>query len=1648
MIRSFRFFLPLLVSILAAFSSPAATIDPIDAAQFQKDLEQIAQSPSRIIGSPGYDSAGVYLQQQISKLPNVELRTQQFQVMVPVTRSATLETADGHAEKIYPFWPAQARVCSTPPDGIRGKLVYVGNCEYEQLRPASLRGQIAVIEASAGVNWAQAFYAGARAALILGTPKTTWPDLQDHDLRIPINLPRFYIPPGPLADSLRAAQIPEATLHASVAWQSQTARNFYALVKPAKQSFDGWTASQPPAALRFSEPYESSSLVADLAPGAGQAAQAAAGLALLRGVAAHPWSRPVIFFFSGADSIQDLATRNMFLALGESPAVWHEEIGTLDAQIAQARAQLARAQALAGAPEQLSIRNDRELIDRISKIIETDLAQEQDRLFRLRAEGDSSGEIKRLEDHHVSLNRVKGAFGQDQKELADPAVASEAKAYIARLIGRLNGEGDKKGLLQQYGARREELNHRIELYHWLAGAEGRTNEPRADQTNARLIELLVGLDLSDRGARVGPMFWGYFQRASSMGQVQDYADWMENHEKEFSPQLMLDFDPLRQQRAPSTFLAGPLSIPSELARAFATPGLSMITLNDLRVHRDTPTDTVENVNVAAIFPQVAGVRDLFEKAWSDPKFKGPVELKRLEVSLGGQVVSASADRPVPDLPREGFLTTYCYVANKLIDRKIPQLGITPWAVGVRRTEMRDCDAEGNYLFEGLPRIRSDKQEGAELLQNDMQTLGVMAYRMDANSGAITATTDLGNAASDSKWSVDIKLDVPAMRSVVFDCEEFALTGLYDPRYLQSLGEIVPLDARRNAEPQRYGMMLDREMLSGFVEPGMPMYLLIRYGRIGNRIALLNMREGSGGFGAESRDEMGYTAKELNQIGPLSVAAARDFYRLDDRRLSDYRRAGVSSALVDGLHEDAGKELAASDESVRKDDGAGLIRNSTGAWANEALVYDAAQDMARDVIRAAVFLLILCVPFAFCMERLLVGTANVYKQIGWACAIFVVMNAALVMFHPAFKISSSPLIIILAFAIILMSCMVIFVVYGKFDMELKRIRSGRGTAAGTSFANAGVMMSAVLLGIANMRRRKFRTLLTSITIVIITFAVLCFTSTAHYVGTSTIPTGMASSHPGIMLRQRGFRPMPGILASQLRTILEDPKLQLEKPQVVERWWAVSVAEPKEQFNVNSPGHEVAVQALLGLSPGEGKLSRIAEVIGADRFARLERGEEKIVYLSDATAQSLGVKEGDLIRLGGIDLQVAGVFNTKKFDDGVMTLGGESIAPLRYTSGQLDANGKPIDDNAEESLDLEGGASAESSGAYEHLSSSQFVIIPAAICRQMQHCSLRSVGFRLADEQQVKTVSEELSRRFALAMYAGYDDGVRMVAASNLSSVNGASQVAIPLAIAGLIIFNTMMGSIAERRREIHVYTSLGLAPLHVGALFVAEAMVYGLVGTVFGYVIGQGAGTAMQKLGWLGSATLNYSGTSAMVTIGLILLIVFISALVPARLASKIAAPSIDRTWKVPPPKEDEILAVLPFTINKTAAEGALAYIAEFFSAHREGSIGKFSSGDVEAFSPENDGSRGLRTDIWLTPFDLGVRQHLELLIHPGQFPDIYEVEVHLRRLSGDDGSWYRLNRTFLTELRKQFLQWRSLAPARMLEYVEESKQLFKSVVQV
>ncbi|MBC8106995.1 MAG: hypothetical protein H7Z14_10435, partial [Anaerolineae bacterium] len=1016
-------------------------------------MRAITRPASRSIATDGYYQTARWIQDEIAKLPNVELQVHEFPIVVPVTKSATLTFADGSTERVYPFWAAGARLCSTPEAGIRGRLIYCGEGKIEQIPIGHISGQIAVVESTARTAWTRAISSGARAIIVLGTDDTNNLDLRNHDIRMPINLPRFYVPEGKLANDLRRSPNPrEATLRASVSWETRTAINLYALVKPSNSD------SSHRAALMLYAPFDSTSLVPDLAPGASQAVQTASALAMLRDFSRAPPDRPMLVCFSGADGIQLLGSRQMLMALAESPQTWWREMSELSQKQSNAYQARYRANEVRDRAEKLDVRRDRTTIERIVAGIELELKLAQDELFRQRAGGpadDSPAPQSELESRQATLHRLKAAFQNRPADLAKIENALAAREIIDRTIARMDE------LLQQHAGRKGVLDRRVELYQWLARAIGRNPEPADSDSTSRLIELVVGIDLSDRGTRIGPLTEGNFQRTTSIGDVQDYLSWLNRALRERAQWFesirdRVDLEPPNQIRSPQSYLCASMPISTELTQAWGVPGLSFVTLDDQRLRRDTPTDTLEHLNVDAIVPQLRAVRTIIIKAASDLTFQGPADRKRRRASIPGQVVSLAPGKPVANLGRGGFLIAYHYV-NTVVSVH-PKLRAMSWTMGVRRNEMTACDADGNYLIEGLPR-----------LHNDLQLFAVTAHRVDPKSGAITSTTDLGKQSGDISIYCDIKNAITPKRSLVFDCDQAALVDVIDPRFMQPLNEATLIDARREAEPQRFCFFLHDRFFAGFLEPGSRTAYAFRYGRIGNRLLMLNPPNGELASAGVSGGVSGFVPSEL-LANPLSLTTAQNFWALNDGRLDAYRRAGVSSSVIDSMHRDSASQLAQAKTALAQNHSTNFARTSELAWSNEARVYDAVRDLADDVVRGAIFLLLLCVPFAFCVERLLIGTPNVYRQITGSACIFAIMTAALWSFHPAFKISASPLIIVLAFAIIFMSLVVIVVLYNKFDVELKRIRSGRAISDDVNLRRVGVLANAVLLGIANMRRR--------------------------------------------------------------------------------------------------------------------------------------------------------------------------------------------------------------------------------------------------------------------------------------------------------------------------------------------------------------------------------------------------------------------------------------------------------------------------------------------------------------------------------------------------------------------------------------------------
>ncbi|NNM87928.1 MAG: hypothetical protein HKL95_05360 [Phycisphaerae bacterium] len=158
------------------------------------------------------------------------------------------------------------------------------------------------------------------------------------------------------------------------------------------------------------------------------------------------------------------------------------------------------------------------------------------------------------------------------------------------------------------------------------------------------------------------------------------------------------------------------------------------------------------------------------------------------------------------------------------------------------------------------------------------------------------------------------------------------------------------------------------------------------------------------------------------------------------------------------------------------------------------------------------------------------------------------------------------------------------------------------------------------------------------------------------------------------------------------------------------------------------------------------------------------------------------------------------------------------------------------------------------------------------------------------------------------------------------------------------------------------------------------------------------------------------------------------------MASRVAAPSLQRHWKLPEPVGDILQVDLPFTVNALAAHGICKFIEEFFGDVSQSGVGRFTAEKIAAFS--HQGIHGITAQVWLAPYDLGVIQEFWLAIHPTPEPNVFEVKLTLLRQAGSPATWVRLNRPFMVEVRKQFLLWRSVAPEMVRQYVTGSQQMF------
>jgi hypothetical protein len=1603
----------------------------------RRDTEWLAGHDSRTPGTVGHDQASDGLLKRIRAVPGVQTWVHEFPVVVPTVQRATIELADGSAagtHAVYPVWPDLVRMKTTPEEGLSGDLIYVGVASHAEMPARSLRGNIAVMEMSAYQNWKHPFAMGCKAVLLLGGKD----DLALESEYQRLYMPRYYVPQGPLADALRQGGAQRGSIHCDGEWREVTARNIYALLRP-----EAVDPELPPIAVAAA--YDSMSVVMGLAPGADRAVDAAFALNALRDFAAEPPPRPVLFCFVDADGINQLGVRQMLAMLAVTPEnTIRKRYKKVDADILSSYTKLHEAATQLGQGEpavsQLHDKGKyRELQGCFKNVIGPSILKLRDQCGTLRlaiddaTEADDTARVEALQAELKTKDSQQRLLTRTITQVLTDDPISEAVMPTAMDTWKRAAAGIAAQLAEQkarltFFDTHDRLRHEIMTAMGAAGAGG------------RLVPFVFGVDLSDAGTTLGALVTCKHLHTNLTKPARPFTQWMrtamaEDQTAAWDSMVLPGAESGELSPAVSTAALVARTVNVDLATgrgeldsylfgrraALLAPlaslgplGVTWTTLGGLASRTDTPQDTAARLDWSRLDPQVETSCLLLARLLNDQTFAPTYTPRARDVSgwrFGrGLIVEESVAETVARTPIPGCLVTLAPASRKAEDTD---------ASGVRRSEFVLAGADGRFRFPLLPAN----------VGGNMKKFKVQGFVLDERGGVIRGISDRRSMIAGLDASIvelGAKPEVQA-RLESFECMELDGPEFFDPRFLEPLNEASFMDVTRGGPPKRFQFSLVDGQMSALVEAGTRWNMVLRAGQTANRMVLLGLDQDLNETGLTLREGLrsgGFQAGEALPSTAIHISAM-DLYTIDAWRQAAFARAGIENHAIDALHHRTGEYLAEAEQALKDDDGATFHRAATTALASEIRAYTALRALGDDVVRGAIFLLLLLAPFAVAMERLLFAFPKIGHRIIGSILIFSVMSAILGSFHPAFRITVQPAVIMMAFSILLLSLMVVIMIMKKFEKDLEELRSGRAEASGAQTSRGGVLGSAVWLGIANMRKRKVRTVLTGTTIALVTFVLLCFSSISYYPDKRQMTLrGVESPYAGVLVRLPGMKALSPRAAATVENLLDD------SGNVAARYWLNSATSGwRVPMRNPATGQSHGVRGALGLTGHESGLAVPTDFLpNWEQFA-MGAG----CYISERAAAALAVEPGETIDVCGRDMELLGVFDGRQADKKLRMLTGQSLLPH-----DLSVRNDAMQSQGDIAQSLASGGGMEVDRNVTALAGEDVVLLPASFVKSLGG-ELRSLAVGTGSAEEAEAMAFSMLKVLSFPIYYGAAKNVQVAVTIPLVPKPPRSLL-IPVIIAALIIFNTMLSSVAERKGEIHIYTSLGLAPRHVGVLFLAEAVTYGLMGSIFGYVVGQGVAKILTHFDLLGGITLNYSGSSVIVTMGVVIFVVVLSAIAPALMASRLATPSKDMKWRVPEPEDDVIRDILPFTVSLAAAGGLNAFIHEFMAAHKDGSTGNFTTDALTLLPPTDGLVAGQMATVWIAPYDLGVRQSVRIEIRPAEEEDLCDIHIALGRESGKPQNWWRLNRTFLGDMRKQLLGWRNVKPEIMREFLRMASE--------
>jgi len=1202
--------------------------------------------------------------------------------------------------------------------------------------------------------------------------------------------------------------------------------------------------------------------------------------------------------------------------------------------------------------------------------------------------------------------------------------------------------------------------------------------------------LFIGLDLSSRHDSIGSFYKGNFYDQLTISWDNKEVELQRTY-SEYSGMLVQWADRITGKGGPAeglTFQSGIVpqqgrdwrsllpdlvAFDSEVVTLCGYPAISLATTGDPRNSVNTPLDTFEGMQpyLDNVRRQAMACAYLIKNTADAPVL--PIQRKdiwknRKSAGLFGSTIELSLLAYMPKMSVQNAVAAINMQAPYLSNKSKSMMGVASY-------DFKLSNLQGFFEVFGLVQDSMFRVDGFVLSPTNGAVTKV------APSAVVPATARM-QPADWSERKTDVRMNFfRAVCSTVFD--------LTDPLSLTTLGRSTVRSGDANSEflatylVQFVGQESASDPYSKpcavfFTQRDSSIKFLLAATAVGYEGLLLNFGGATAAVGATRAEKTGtgYRADQgENFIYQTGRHIVGDMHDLDAYRMERLKQSGIYKRGVWDLFDESGGYLKEADQHLASKTYDNFYDKVRMAWGLENRVYPDVRDTSTDVVKGVIFYFALLLPFVIFAERLLINYIEIRKKLIAIFVLFAVSYGVLRLVHPAFKLSQTPVIILDGFFMLVAALATIWYLLGKFNIVMEHVRQKVDMIHRADVARASATMAAFVLGISNMRKRKVRTGLTAATLILLTFTILSFTSF------ETMPARMLeyssarnAAYEGVLLRGLAWGPLSEFVAYDMQNFF-----QVRGMKTAPRSWFVNRKKTEElQIDIKRAdgAGEAVANAILGLSPEETYFSNINDpkYLEHEWFDRSMPDWPFVCILPTRMKESLRIEDADLgkarVSVLGRQLRVVGTFNSAelvRYQD----LDGEEITPVDFVAQQFRqggataaAGGGGLALSATGQMDVETfvhrkSAKQEEEEQYIHMEPDRILFIPNELSLELGG-TVRAIpsgpGRTSQAEQTLRPFRLDLQKllsRVNLALYAGYRDTpesplkVHRVATRSRLSMGGIQGLVVPILIAALIVFNTMLGAVYERINEIKTYASVGLAPMHIAALFFAESCVFAVMGAMLGYLIGQVISRGLiQVPALMEGISLNYSSVSAVWSAVLVVAVVLASTAYPARMAGKLSVPDETRKMTIPRPTSDVWEIWFPFTVSSKEALGVMSYLHEYFESNDEDAIGNFTSDNLTFYEEQVEGARHLcmEADVWVTPLDMGVSQRVKIASIPDpQQGDITYLFFVITRKSGEFQTWHRMNLGFLKDLRKQLLIWRLVTPQAKKRLTQEGAVLLE-----